>query len=72
MIVRHPDDFRAQIRDGWLNRDAPAVPKAVFLVEPSEFTLSEQSARDNVYMDLSVEVDPARALDQHRRLSDAI
>ncbi len=72
MIVRHPDQFRAQIQAGWLNRDAPAVPKAVFLVEPTDFRLSEQSARDNVYMDLSVRVDPARALDQHRRLSEQI
>jgi hypothetical protein len=72
MIVRHPDEFRRQIEAGWLNRDAPAVPKAVFLVEPTDFRLSEQAARDNVYMDLSVSVDPARALDQHRRLSERI
>jgi hypothetical protein len=72
MIVRHPDDFRTQVKAGWLNRDSPAVPKAVFLVEPTDFRLSEQAARDNVYMDLSVAVDPARALDQHRRLSERI
>lgn len=72
MIVRRPEEFRAQIRAGWLNRDAPAVPKAVFLVEPTDFRLSTQAARDNVYMDLSVPVDPARALDQHRRLSERI
>ncbi|AKS41429.1 arginine deiminase-related protein [Wenzhouxiangella marina] len=72
MIVNQPDDFRAQIAAGWLNSDAPAVPRAVFLVEPTDFRLSEQSARDNVYMDLSVQVDPARALDQHRRLSERI
>src|SRR6056297_962275 len=72
MIVRHPDEFRTQIEAGWLNRDAAAVPKAVFLVEPTDFRLSEQAARDNVYMDLSVPVDPARALDQHRRLSERI
>ena len=72
MIVRHPDEFRAQIEAGWLNNDGPAVPRAVFLVEPTDFRLSEQSARDNVYMDLSVQVDPARALDQHRRLSERI
>jgi len=72
LIVRHPDEFRAQIEAGWLNNDGPAVPRAVFLVEPTDFRLSEQSARDNVYMDLSVQVDPARALDQHRRLSERI
>jgi hypothetical protein len=72
LIVRTPQDFRDQIAAGWLNNDSPAVPRAVFLVEPTDFRLSEQSARDNVYMDLSVKVDPARALDQHRRLSERI
>jgi len=72
MIVCRPDQFRAQIQSGWLNCDAPAVPKAVFLVEPTDFRLSEQAARDNVYMDLSVPVDTSRALDQHRRLSEQI
>ena len=72
MIVKTPEDFRRQIDAGWLNSDSPAVPRAVFLVEPSGFRLSEQSARDNVYMDLSVSVDPARALDQHRHLAERI
>jgi len=72
LIVRDPDEFRAQIEAGWLNNDSPPVPRAVFLVEPTDFRLSEQTARDNVYMDLNVRVDPARALDQHRRLSERI
>jgi len=72
LIVRHPDEFRAQIAAGWLNNDSPPVPRAAFLVEPTDFRLSEQSARDNVYMDLSVAVDPVRALDQHRRLTERI
>jgi hypothetical protein len=72
LIVSTPEDFRRQIAAGWLNNDSPPVPRAVFLVEPTDFRLSEQSARDNVYMDLSVQVDPARALDQHRRLSERI
>jgi hypothetical protein len=72
VIVRTPDEFRRQIDAGWLNNDSPAAPRAVFLVEPTGFRLSEQSARDNVYMDLSVDVDPARALDQHRQLADRI
>lgn len=72
MIVRSPEEFRRQMAAGWLNSDAPAAPRAVFLVEPSGFRLSEQSARDNVYMDLSVSVDPARALDQHRQLAERI
>jgi len=72
VIVRSPEDFRKQIEAGWLRNDSPAAPRAVFLVEPTGFRLSEQTARDNVYMDLSVEVDPARALDQHRQLADRI
>ncbi len=72
MIVTSANEFRRQIRAGWLKGDSPAVPKACFLVEPSGFRLSRQSARDNIYMDLSVAVDPDRALDQHRRLSERI
>lgn len=72
MIVHTPDVFIEQLESDWLAADSPAVPRAVFLVEPSDFRLSEQSARDNVYMDLSVDVDPARALDQHRRLTEHI
>lgn len=72
MIVRTPEDFRKQIDAGWLNNDSLAAPRAVFLVEPTGFRLSEQTARDNVYMDLSADVDPARALDQHRQLADRI
>lgn len=72
VIIRDPAQFREQIDARWLNNDSPAVPRAVFLVEPTGFRLSEQSARDNVYMDLSVDVDPTRALDQHRHLADRI
>lgn len=72
MIVRTPAEFRQQIEAGWLIGDGPAVPRAVFLVEPSGFRLSDQTARDNEYMDLDVEVDPHRALDQHRALSERI
>ncbi|HSH27064.1 MAG TPA: arginine deiminase-related protein, partial [Wenzhouxiangella sp.] len=70
--MKTPAEFRQQIQAGWLNSDGPAVPRAVFLVEPSAFRLSQQSARDNEYMDLGVDVDPGRALDQHRALSEAI
>lgn len=72
MIVTDPEIFRAQLRSGWLIGDSPPVPRAVFLVEPSGFRLSEQTAQDNQYMDLGVQVDASRALDQHRRLAEAI
>jgi hypothetical protein len=72
VIVRSPEEFRKQIRSGWLNSDGPAVPRAVFLVEPSGFRVSTESAQDNEYMDVGSDVDPQRALDQHRELSEQI
>ncbi len=72
VIVRTPAEFRKQIEAGWLIADGPAVPRAVFLVEPSGFRLSTETSRDNEYMDLAVDVDPQRALDQHRALSERI
>lgn len=72
MIVRSPEEFRNQIDAGWLSSDGPAVPRAVFLLEPSGFRVSTETARDNEYMELGSEVDPGRALDQHRRLSERI
>jgi len=72
VIVRTPSEFIKQVEADWLIADGPAVPRAVFLVEPSGFRLSEQTARDNEYMDLGVAVDPERALDQHRQLSERI
>ena len=58
-------------------RAAPLLPgphtaKACFLVAPEGFALAEQSATDNAYMDLSRQVDPQRALAQHRDLQRAL
>ena len=72
MIVTTPEDFRRELAAGWLQADAAAVPRAVFLVEPADFRLSRQAARDNSYMDLTVGVNPSLALAQHRALSEAI
>ena len=72
MIVTRPEQFRARLEDGWLTADSPGVPRAVFLVEPSDFSLSRQAARDNSYMDLTVGVNPGLALQQHRDLTDRI
>lgn len=49
-----------------------ACAKAAFLVAPEQFVLAEQSASDNRYMDLSVTVDAARAIVQHRGLQQAL
>ncbi|MBL39654.1 MAG: amidinotransferase [Xanthomonadales bacterium] len=72
MIVTTPDQFRAQLRNDWLTADSAAVPRAVFLVEPADFSLSRQAARDNSYMDLTVGVNPGLAIEQHRDLTDRI
>jgi len=72
MIVTTPEAFRAQLEGDWLIADSPGVPRAVFLVEPAEFSLSRQAARDNTYMDLTVGVNPDLALRQHRDLTDRI
>jgi len=47
---------------------APTCARAAFLVAPEGFSLAPQSASDNAYMDLSLRVDPERALAQHRAL----
>ncbi len=51
---------------------APTCARAAFLVAPESFSLASQSATDNAYMDLSVPVDSARALAQHRGLQRAL
>lgn len=66
MITRDTDAFLALART--LAPDAPACPKAVFLVTPEGFALAAESASDNLYMDLGRSVDGARALAQHRGL----
>ncbi|HLS04754.1 MAG TPA: arginine deiminase-related protein [Wenzhouxiangella sp.] len=72
MIVRTPSDFRKQISAGGFDARSPAAPRGVFLVEPASFSLAEQSASDNKYMNLDVEVDHQRAVEQHRALTEAI
>lgn len=72
MIVTSAEEFRRELAAGWLQADAAAVPRAVFLVEPADFRLSRQAASDNAYMDLTVGVNPSLALAQHRALSEAI
>ncbi|MGK7295899.1 MAG: arginine deiminase-related protein [Candidatus Wenzhouxiangella sp. M2_3B_020] len=72
MIVTRPEEFRAELVADWMTADSAAVPRAVFLVEPTDFSLSRQAAQDNTYMDLTVGVNPALALRQHRDLTDRI
>lgn len=51
---------------------APICARGVFLVAPEGFTLAEQSASDNAYMDMAARVDAHRALAQHRNLQRAL
>ena len=46
----------------------PETMRAALLVEPSAFRLSDESARDNEYMDLDAEIRPERAIEEHREL----
>ena len=52
--------------------DAAATARAAYLVAPAEFTLAVESARDNRYMDMSLTVDPLKALAQHSALAQAL
>lgn len=52
--------------------DAVATARAAYLVAPAEFTLAAESARDNRYMDMSLTVDPLKALAQHSALAQAL
>ncbi|GAB2497860.1 arginine deiminase-related protein [Arenimonas alkanexedens] len=71
MITRDASAFLAHARA--LEPDfGPACAAAAFLIIPEGFALAEQSAADNAYMDLSVAVDPARAMVQHRGLQRAL
>ena len=71
MITRDTDAFVEFARSS--NPDfGPACARGVFLVAPEDFSLAEQSASDNRYMDLQVGVDPARAAAQHRQLHLAL
>ena len=71
MITRDTAVFTALARRGAADF-GPACARAAFLVTPEAFALAEQSASDNTYMDLSVAVDPLRALAQHRELHRAL
>lgn len=49
--------------------ELPATAKAAFLVSPIEFSLAEESATDNRYMDLDRKPDALRALAEHAQLA---
>jgi len=65
MITRDPQIIIDAVRTGQLQANAPASPRGVLMVEPNNFRLNEESARDNQYMDLRVTTDPDKALEQY-------
>ncbi|HMB60112.1 MAG TPA: amidinotransferase, partial [Xanthomonadales bacterium] len=65
MITTEPAKIVEALKAGILPIDSPAVPTGVFMVEPVNFRLNQDSSKDNQYMDMSVEVDPDRALEQY-------
>ncbi len=70
MIIDNAVDFTRAVRDvacGPLSR-----PKAVLMVEPCGFRVSDETARDNVYMAAGQAVDEEKARRQHRDLAAAI
>lgn len=66
MITRDIEAFLAHART--LPADAPALPRAVFLVAPDGFALAEQSAQDNAYMADAGAFDADAASREHRAL----
>lgn len=71
MITRDIGQFSDFARNAPTD-SGPATAKAAFLIAPEGFSLAEQSASDNLYMDLRVSVDPQLALAQHRGLQRAL
>ena len=72
MITTSPTEFLEAFATLAPLPDAPATARAAFLIAPSEFTLAEESARDNRYMDMNLTVDPLKALTQHSALAQAL
>lgn len=72
MITHSPETFLEQLRTREWPSDGPVVPRGVFMVEPQDFRVDDESAVDNPYMDLDEAADPERALTQCRALQAAI
>ncbi len=68
MLTRDPAVFVDELESGRLAKSGPVTPRGVFLVEPVNFHVSAESARDNRYMDLQRTVDTDRALEQYTGL----
>lgn len=72
MITDSPAAFLHELEHGEFPLEGPPVAKAVLMVEPVDFTVSEESAVDNHYMNLDGSADAQRALEQSRGLAKLI
>ncbi len=74
MIVKSAPAFKQALTS--LNMTEPKaeklLPKAIFLVEPHKFHVSDETAQDNLYMDTEIQTDSSQAIEQHRGLAQAV
>ena len=71
MIVRDPDEFLRAFR-ALPTGLAPTAPRAIMMVEPTDFYVDGESALDNPYMHTGRPVDPDRAMRQFEALAEEI
>ncbi len=64
MITRSFDHFIEAWQKGHFEPDSPSIPLGVFMVEPLDFRVDSDSARDNPYMRVSSQADSDRAFEQ--------
>ncbi len=72
MITTSPSEFLQAYAALAPLPHAAATARAAYLIAPADFTLAAESARDNCYMDMSLTVDPLKALAQHAALAQAL
>ena len=72
MITRSPDEFLEELTRVSAGMASVASPRGVFMMEPTGFRVSSQTAQDNSYMDPSRETDEEKALWQFRDLVQEI
>ena len=72
MIVQNPQDFLAELEQREFQSDGPHYAGSVLMIEPVNFSVCEESAIDNHYMNLNESVDSQLALRQFRGLVELI
>jgi len=72
MIVDTPEAFTQAASEANFAVAARATMRAAFLVTPTGFRIEQESARDNLYMQVGGAIDSDRAMRQHNCLCDAI